>query len=753
MREKLKLYVNYLLYSFPVQLLLLHFKQHVFILLFWVMLFLMTFQAFGVSYGIPLLMLEPEYLGAVNFWSFLLVGITLGGFFMAWNISVYMLSSYRYGFLASLQNPFLQFSLNNSLIPIVFTITYITQIIKFQHTESLLPTVNIFLNVLALLTGIVFIIFLISIFFIIFDYDISILIKKFTKQSDVLFKDGINKMNDAKQNETEFEKCTVKTYFQLPLKVKIVCAGDFYEKKLVDEILLQHHFDVMIFQIIVIVFIIILGKLMNIPLFIMPAISAIFMVCSVGIVAFSLLTYWFRAWRTLAIIVLLIILNILTKYGYVIYKHHLYGLDYQKTKLLYNNKTVQNAVNNNMEDTDITNTLNILNKWHSNMLQKYGEKKPKLIIINTAGGGLKAAYWSFFLLQELEKQTNNKLLSHTALMTGASGGMLGAAYFRELYLQSKSDSQINYLNTVYLNDMGKDILNSVATSIATNDIFYPWQNYTYKGFNYKKDRGYMFDLKFNENTQNRLSKLLTAYKTPEQEALIPMMIVSSTIINDQRFLLFSPQGISYLLKPYIQATKANTNDLSTDAVEFMHYFKDRGAENINVVDVLLTNATYPYIMPVVYLPTTPEVKVMDAGIRDNTGLAISTRYYNVFKNWMDENTSGVILISLRVDGKYNEFNTHQKDSFFGELLSPIGGIFNNFFLLQNYNDDVSLAFLVNSGNTDISILNFNYLQSNLHKKASMSWHLTNNEKQDIKNAFLLKQNQLMVNKLKLLLNQ
>ena len=54
---------------------------------------------------------------------------------------------------------------------------------------------------------------------------------------------------------------------------------------------------------------------------------------------------------------------------------------------------------------------------------------------------------------------------------------------------------------------------------------------------------------------------------------------------------------------------------------------------------------------------------MDAGIRDNTGLAISTRYYNVFKNWMDENTSGVILISLRVDGKYNEFNTHQKIRF------------------------------------------------------------------------------------------
>ena len=56
----------------------------------------------------------------------------------------------------------------------------------------------------------------------------------------------------------------------------------------------------------------------------------------------------------------------------------------------------------------------------------------------------------------------------------------------------------------------------------------------------------MFDLKFNENTQNRLSKLLTAYKTPEQEALIPMMIVSSTIINDQRFY-YSPPTRNFVL--------------------------------------------------------------------------------------------------------------------------------------------------------------------------------------------------------------
>ena len=170
------------------------------------------------------------------------------------------------------------------------------------------------------------------------------------------------------------------------------------------------------------------------------------------------------------------------------------------------------------------------------------------------------------MLQELEKQTNKKLFDHTVLMTGASGGMIGAAYFRELYLRSKNHEKINYLDSLYLEDAGKDLLNGMATSIATNDIFYPWQTYTYKGFSYKKDRAYMFDKKLNENTNYTLDKLMKSYKKPEQSAMIPMMIVGATIINDQRFLFFSPQPISYLIKPYIKNSKEYVDDMSTDAI-------------------------------------------------------------------------------------------------------------------------------------------------------------------------------------------
>ena len=751
MRTNVLKYLRYAFYSFPLQLLILHIKKHLFVLLFWIVLFTSVLQLFGASYGIPLLFLDPEYLGNVNYLSFLIVGFTMGGFFMAWNMSFYVLNSYRFEFLASLVNPFVQFCLNNSLLPLAFTITYIIQLVKFQHTEALLPAGKIILHVSALLTGNLLMVIFTSFFFVFFNHDVETFLNKLSdkaKESLIGKKINLDKLQITKDDHTQWP---VLSYLRFPLTISLVRKVDFYDRRLVDKVLLQHHRNAIIFQLMAIVTLIAFGNLMDIPAFRLPAASAFFLGFSVFIFLFSFLSYWFRSWRTLVVIVFFLVLNILTQYDLVVYKHKLYGLDYSKEKITYNNDVVNAAVNKKMIDADIASTKKILNNWHRNMLNKYGEVKPKLIFVNTSGGGLKATYWTFHLLQELERQTGGKFFDHTFLMTGASGGMLGAAYFRELYLRDKQHEKLNYLDTTFLDDMGKDMLNGMATSIITNDIFYPWQTYNYKGGDYKKDRAYMFNKKLNENTDSRMYKLLDEYKKPEQDAIIPMMIVGSTIINDQRFLFFSPQDISYLIKPYIKNSKGYVDDMSTDAVEYKRFFKDKGAQHLNFIDALRTNATYPYIMPAVYLPTAPEIKAMDAGIRENSGLAVSTRFYSVFKDWIDENTSGVIFISLRVDNKLREFNVNEKKTYLSELLSPVGSIFNNFILLQDYNSDVSLAYLENASSTDINVLNFNYDQTNKRKKASMSWHLTNDEKRDIKSAFAQENNQLMLQKLKLLL--
>lgn len=751
MKARFLRYCHYAFYSFPFQLFLLHIKKHAFFILCWLILFGAVSQFFGVSYGIPLLFLDPEYLGEVNFLSFLIVGFTMGGFFMAWNISFYILNSFRFEFLASLVNPFIQFCLNNIFFPLLFTIVYIVSLVKFQHVEALIPTGKIIGNVFALLLGNLLMVIFTTLFFILFDHNVEKFIGNLSnKAKESLLGKKIN-LKKLTTNREHNKKWNIETYWKFPFTIGFVRKVDFYDKKLINQVLFHHHRNAFIVQIFSIEVLIAFGKLMENPYFRLPAASSIFLVFSVIIVLFSFVTFWFRSWRTIALVLFIVLLNFLTQFNLVVYKNKIYGLDYTSKKIEYNNDVVNNAATGQMVNADIVETSAILDNWKKRMNAKYGEEKPKLIFINTSGGGLKATYWTFHVLQELEKQTNKKLFDHTFLLTGASGGMIGSAFFRELYLRQKNHEAVDYLHKSYLDDIGQDMLNGTGTSIATNDIFYPWQSYEYEGLKYKKDRAYMFNMQMNENTHFMMNKKLLEYKKDEQQANIPMMIVGATIINDQRFLFFSPQHISYLIKPYIQNGKGYLDNLSTDAVEYMRFFKSKGAENINFIDALRTNATYPYIMPAVYLPTNPEIKAMDAGIRENSGFAVSTRFYSVFQDWINENTSGVIFISIRVDNKLRDFDPKNKETYISELLSPVGSIFNNFILLQDYNSDVSLAYLENASKTDINVLNFNYDQTMKRKKAAMSWHLTNLEKLDIQHAFAQENNVLMLKKLKELL--
>lgn len=752
MKKTLQKYFNYLFYSFPLQLVFLQFKKHPFFLFFWLMLFASVLYLFGTSYGIPYLLLDPEYLASVNFLSFFIVGFAMAAFIMTWNISTYMLNGYRFEFLASTNLPFVQFCLNNCLIPLGFSIIYIVQIVKFQHIEGMFPTHKIVWNIAGLLLGNFVMMLTTTIYFILFDRNVESFVSKLSdvaKKSLLLEKIKLEKSKQTPLYQNN--RLHVETFLHFPFSIKLVRKVDFYDEKLVNKVLNQHHRDAFILQLLLILLMIVFGFFMENRYMRLPAGASIFLLFTVAYVVFSIITFWFQGWRTMAVIAMVLVVNTLSTFNIIIHKNALYGLDYSSTPIEYSNETVNDAVNKQMVNSDIIQTKKILDNWLLKMHSKYHEDKPKLIFINTAGGGLKATYWTFHVLQELQKLTNEKLFDQTFLITGASGGMIGASYFRELFLRQKKHEPIDYLDKSYLDDVGNDMLNGVTTSIALNDIFFPVQKFEYKNQTYYKDRGFMFDKELNENTHYFMDKLLNSYKKPEQQSAIPMMILSATIINDQRYLFFSPQPISYLIKPYIQNSKGYLKDISTDAVEYNNFFKDKGAANLRFIDALRTNATYPYIMPAIYLPTQPAIKAMDAGIRENSGLAISTRFYSVFKDWIDTSTSGVIFISIRVDNKLHQFDNKEKESLIGSFLSPLGSILNNFILLQDYNSDVSLAYLENSSKTDISVLNFNYDQTTKRKKASMSWHLTALEKQDIQDAFKQDNNQVMLKKLKVML--
>ena len=126
-----------LYYFFPLQLLFLHLRNNQLLLLFWILLVSFVCRWIGVKYGVPFLLLDPEYLGKVNYWSYFILGFSCGGFIMAYHLASYIANSFRFHFLATLSRPFFKYCVNNSFIPLVFIIIYLWQIIDFQYENEL----------------------------------------------------------------------------------------------------------------------------------------------------------------------------------------------------------------------------------------------------------------------------------------------------------------------------------------------------------------------------------------------------------------------------------------------------------------------------------------------------------------------------------------------------------------------------------------------------------------------------------------
>lgn len=105
------------------------------------------------------------------------------------------------------------------------------------------------------------------------------------------------------------------------------------------------------------------------------------------------------------------------------------------------------------------------------------------------------------VLQELDSLTNGRIMDNVFLINGASGGMIGATYFRELYRQRAAGAVINLRDPKYVDDIASDLLNPLFSSFVARDLLAPAQKFSINGFKYVKDRGYAFEEKLNRNTR------------------------------------------------------------------------------------------------------------------------------------------------------------------------------------------------------------------------------------------------------------
>ncbi|MEZ5009236.1 MAG: hypothetical protein R2753_13880 [Chitinophagales bacterium] len=738
-----------IIFSFPLQLIMVLIKKHLLLIFLWISLFGYVGQIFGGHYGIPYLYLDPEYNGNVDFYSFFLIGIAIGGFIMAWHIMFYMLNSYRFHFLASLTRPFTTFCFNNSVIPGAFIVFYSYKIIQFREARGELLYPDIFMKLLGLWGGILLMILVITIYFILFNTNVSRFLEKLTDKAREGYLNKQVKLNKLKADMlVDRYQWPVETYFANPITIRLARDVSHYDPRLVLRILRQNHKNGFVIVFMSILTLVLLSNTIDIPEFRIPAAASITIFFVILIVVGGALSYWLKGWSAILVIVSLLLANHFVDHQKYLRKNQLFGIKYHNVERApYTDRAIDSLSSDFLIEKDIESTTKILKQWRYKLVRDYGDETPPIIFINVSGGGSKSSYWTMAVLQELQKEFGDKFMRHTILMSGASGGMLGSAYFRELYYQHVRGEFVDITNQIFLEDMGKDLLNAVTYSIVANDLFFPFKKYYYQGEAYNKDRGYLFERQFNENTNFQLDKPVIDYKSAEANGNIPMLILSPTIVNDQRMLLISAQDISYMARPHLRNELNISGNLEPDGIELMRWMENNGSENVKMVSALRMNASFPYILPAVNLPSEPVTKIMDAGIRDNYGLSVSTRFYSSFKNWIDINCGEAIFLQIRTDNLESELEQANKSSFLGELTKPIGNIYSNFLFVQGYTGNQYLECL-DHGLANIHKLTFTYIPSLRNKEASMSLHLTEQEKEDIRESFFLDLNQEPLERLK-----
>jgi hypothetical protein len=738
---------------FPLQLCIAQLKYNGILLLFWAVLFSFILKIWGNDFGIPLLFLDPEYMGKVSFTSYLILGASCGSFIMAYQIASYIVNSYRFPFLSTITKPFVKYTINNFIFPLSFIITYIVCNYRFQIKNEEATTLDIVYQSLGFLVGSgFFYIVSLTYFFAIGSDFFKLLIlnnEPFKSKNPISrIRKGIWKKHLFEHRKGE--KIEVLSYLNHPFELTNIDSETTFDYQTVKKHFRTSHLVAAIFELLVIAVVVILGLFRDSPFFRIPAAASIFISFTMLLMIASAFHTWLKAWSIPIFIVLFVLINWLSGYEFFGKRNQAFGLDYKTQAAIIPEYIRLDKQLAKQIEQDSLQGIAILEKWKVRS-SKMGKKKPTLIFLNVSGGGLKSALWTVEALQAADKATAGRLLRNTHLITGSSGGMIGAAFMRELYLRKIEGHIQNIYDSKYGHQIGKDLLNAIGYSLAVSDIFLRLQKIEIDQKYYTRDRGYEFEKALHENTEFILDKKLSDYEEPESKAIIPMMIFTPTIINDGRRLLISPIQLSYLTSN-VKSSENDSRSLSED-IEFSKLFKQQGAGDLRFGSAIRMNATFPYILPSVSLPSKPIIEVMDAGYRDNFGAKTSIRYLYNFRDWLAENTDQVVFLQIRENHKSNELRTHSKSTISELMLSPLGNVYDNLSKIQDYQNEQLCMYAQTwfKGKITFVEMDLNPPLKPEGEVISMNFHLTSLEKKRIHNAIELPENKKAIKKLQKIL--
>jgi hypothetical protein len=726
-------------YFLPVQLLLLHFRRYQLLVMFWFILVFTITGDFASHFGASALFLAPEYLDSISYASMFLLGSAVCVFIMMWHITTFIIHSRRIPYMWATRHAFLLYSINNSIIPVAFLIFYSVRSIRFQWYDEHTSVSNIILLQLGFYLGLL-VVLLIS-----FAY--------FFRVSRDFFKNTLAKITTPAYQiqkivpfdslDYEIDMMHAESYISLGLKITKNERMSKLQPRIMKTVLQRHHRNVVFATFIAYLILLVLGIDIDNPYLRVPAGASFLLLFAIIMGLAGAFKYFLRSWEALGAIIFILLLSVMVKYKIFDLRSIAYGLDYHKSlEQVYHYSVLRSLFTTVRYNSDKSMEESRLDRWKQNV--STDTTKPTLVVVTVSGGGTRSAYWTFRTLQYADSISGGKLFRNTVLITGASGGMIGAAYWRNVHDAYQRGILKEKYAAAYQKNIGKDLLNAIIFSFASVDMISPFNKITTAGHKYTTDRGYAMERELAKNTDGLLDKPIGYYEKEEANGQIPQLIINGTIVNDGRKLMICNQPIAYLTQPEYSL---NLPAPPIDAVDFRAFFPEQNTEELRLTSALRMNATFPYILPVVRLPSQPRMNIMDAGLRDNFGIQVASRYLHVMRHWLAENVGQTIFLEIR-DTQENDVSGNTDQSSLGSMVAdPLFVIQNKWEAFQSYGYNYVKDFAPAYVDDKLKFVTIQYIPKEFKKTASLNFHLTQKEKEDIYESINHPYNQAEMKKL------
>lgn len=724
-------YLRGIFFSLPLQLLFLHFRKYQVLLAFWVMLFATVGGAFMKTFGAEALFLAPEYIGDVNALSAAIVGVAIGIFIMCWNVTTFILFSRHFTFLAATQFPFLKYCINNSVIPLVFLFYYLANAYGYLHQKMLIDNIEIAIITGGFLIGLLLV--LTMSFFYFFSADRTIF-----KILQPLFSSAKNYISTLQPEKGGNGNSLIRSEWFLDSFYRVRRCRDVshYSQELMEKIFKRHHFAAVISIFIVYLFLLLIGFFIEYPFFQLPAGASVTFLFAILIGVTGAIVYFFQSWSVPVLVLFVFVLNYFYRLDLIDPRNKAYGLNYgnEQNYPSYTQGNIDSIAASPVVDADKKDMETILQRWKA----KQGEEKPLLVVITTSGGGNRSATFTMNVLQRLDSLTGGAMMKKTFLFTGASGGMIGATYFRELYRQKLQDPSLNLQSEKWVNNISSDLLNPIFTSFVARDVFAPERKFSVGPYSYLRDRGLAFEEALNNNTDKILNKKLGDYVADEGAARIPLMLYHTLVTRDGKKMHISTHPMRFMMQAPRDSLDKNP---LPDAIDFTSFFAKQDPYNLRMLTVLRMNATFPVVLPNVWMPTEPVIDVMDGGLRDNFGVETSMRFIGHLQHWIKENTRGVMLVQIRdrMDGGWE--SPYAFDDMVQNATKPFFLLQHNWYKMMEYYQKDMITYFSNNAPFPVHNITFQYIPRKEEHKAALSFHLTRQEKLDIAGSLQWEHNQ------------